>query len=208
MTKSRSESESSQSHDGEDLLIQTIGSIGRYQLLLYVVTGYAVFIHGWQMVVNKFLTYPVPFQCQTEATASLLQPGDQCLELDNVTKCQSFTYHSDAYENTATARFDLVCDRAFYNRIAQFLFFFGSFVGVFVGGIMVDKVGRLVAFRFWLALWIVASITEAFVIHFWLWVLLRFVAGGCSIAINTCQTVYCVEFAGQKWRTFTNTYFS
>lgn len=35
----------------------------------------------------------------------------------------------------------------------------------------------------------------------------RFVAGGASIAYNTCQTVYCVELAGQKWRTFTNNYF-
>lgn len=48
---------------GEDPLIQTIGEIGTYQLFLFTITGYGVLIHGWQMLVNKFLTYPIPYQC-------------------------------------------------------------------------------------------------------------------------------------------------
>ncbi len=48
----------------EDQLIQTIGDIGRFQLGLFFVTGLTVVIHAWQMLVNKFLTYPVPHYCK------------------------------------------------------------------------------------------------------------------------------------------------
>lgn len=57
--------------------------------------------------------------------------------------------------------------------MAQFIFFSGTLLGVFIGGIMADKYGRLWAYKFWLILWIVATLAEAFVPDYWSWVALR-----------------------------------
>ena len=119
--------------------------------------------------------------------------------------CKCVFHH--LFQETATSRFDLICDQSDYGRIAQFIFFSGTLVGVFVGGILADKFGRLWAYKFWLIVFIVSTFAEAFVTDFWTWSVLRFIAGGSSIAYNTCQTVYVVEFSGQKWRSITNNYF-
>lgn len=222
----------------KDVLIATIGSIGRYHILLFTVTGLAIILHSCQMYANKFLTIATPFAClpppehrhlDLEAwlnvSAPLLDDGefDRCNVFDidySATEelerpqedsltvpCTSWIFDDSVYKNSAVQRWDLVCQRHLYPRIVQFLFFFGTMFGAFAAGIVGDVYGRLRAFQISLSIWVVATVTEAFVDNFWVWSLLRFVAGGASIAFNNCQTVYCIEFAGQKWRSVTNNIF-
>ena len=45
--------------DNVDPLTEVIGQMGWFQITWYMLVNSAVFVHCWQMVVNKFLTYPV-----------------------------------------------------------------------------------------------------------------------------------------------------
>lgn len=45
--------------DNVDPLTEIIGQIGWFQITWYMLVNSAVVVHNWQMVVNKFLTYPV-----------------------------------------------------------------------------------------------------------------------------------------------------
>ena len=52
---------------------------------------------------------------------------------------ESFTLLQD----TATKRFNLVCSRSQYTRVAQTIFFVGTFIGVFACGFLSDIFGRM-----------------------------------------------------------------
>ena len=45
--------------DNVDPLTEIIGQMGWFQITWYMLVNSAVIVHNWQMVVNKFLTYPV-----------------------------------------------------------------------------------------------------------------------------------------------------
>ena len=47
-----------------DHLTEIIGIFGPFHLIIYVVMGLSIIIHGWQMFSNKFYTYPTNFWCQ------------------------------------------------------------------------------------------------------------------------------------------------
>lgn len=122
-------------------------------------------------------------------------------------KCMEFEFDTTAYQNTITERFELICEYQTYPRLGQSIFFAGTFFGVFTSGYLSDHFGRMKAYRLFLFLWVVFGIAGAFAPDFWSWSLFRFICGGASIAFNTCQTVYCVELAGFRWRSYTNSFF-
>jgi len=100
-----------------------------------------------------------------------------------------------------------VCGRVGLGKVAQFIFFMGTLVGVLISGYLSDRFGRITTYVAWLALWTTAGLLEAVVTSFWAWTALRFLVGGASIAYNTVQTVYLIEITGQRWRSVTNNYF-
>ena len=61
---------------GHDQQSQIIGTIGPWQLMMCGVTALSIIIHAWQMMANKFLTYPVDHWCSRP-------PGYQDLSLES-----------------------------------------------------------------------------------------------------------------------------
>ena len=48
----------------EDPLIEIVGEMGPFHFFLCTITGLSVVVHAWQMLMNKWLTFPVPFYCE------------------------------------------------------------------------------------------------------------------------------------------------
>eukprot|EP00095_Tigriopus_kingsejongensis_P008444 maker-scaffold343_size201629-snap-gene-1.17 protein:Tk08444 transcript:maker-scaffold343_size201629-snap-gene-1.17-mRNA-1 annotation:"unknown" len=244
-----------------DPLIDIIGQVGRWQLILFTVTGFSIVIHAWAMLANKWIAYPVNYWCEKPEYLMELEPKswigiyapyieghepterpieimddseppkieeqkdikimfDRCriFEMDYYVgrpnhsdviarKCRIFEFDSTQYANTITERFDLTCEYDNYPKMGQSIFFAGTFFGVFASGYLSDRFGRIMAYRASLFLWVIFGIAGAFAPDFWTWSLFRFICGGASIAFNTCQSVYCVELAGYRWRSYTNSFF-
>jgi len=56
--------------------------------------------------------------------------------------CSSWHFDNSWYLNTIRQKFNLVCDDAILNNVASSTFFAGTGVGVFIAGLLSDKIGR------------------------------------------------------------------
>ena len=48
----------------EDIQAELIGAFGPWQGAIYSVCALTIIIHAWQMMANKFLTYPIDHWCE------------------------------------------------------------------------------------------------------------------------------------------------
>ena len=85
-------------HRNKDIQTILIGAFGIWQGLIFTITGLTTVIHAWQMMANKFLTYPINHWCERPAhlrntisveqwihvSSPLLEDGtfDQCHTFD------------------------------------------------------------------------------------------------------------------------------
>ena len=50
--------------NNKDLQSELIGAFGLWQIAIFIITGLSIIIHAWQMMANKFLTYPIDHWCE------------------------------------------------------------------------------------------------------------------------------------------------
>ena len=114
--------------------------------------------------------------------------------------CEAWDYDNSWYLNTISQKFDLVCDEAILNKVASSTFFAGTGVGVFIAGLLSDKIGRKKTILIFIALFFASGMTAAFANSYELWLTGRFLWGAASLGLRAVKTVMCLEMVGSKWR--------
>lgn len=213
-----------------DHLTSIIGVFGPYQGIIYCVMGLTISMHCWQMMSNKFLTYPTEYWCARPASQTNLSIDqwlnfsaplkneadfDKCMIFDvdyNATKqrpeatekvveCQHWEYKVDNFDETITKRWNLVCNNMpNFPRIVQIVFFVGNMMGVLLIGPFSDWYGRKTAYMTALTIWSGVTIIGFLVDNPYAWIITRFLAGAASLAYNTAADVYRVELTSGAWR--------
>ena len=114
--------------------------------------------------------------------------------------CGAWDYDNSWYLNTISQKFDLVCDEAILNKVASSTFFAGTGVGVFIAGLLSDKIGRKKTILIFIALFFASGMTAAFANSYELWLTGRFLWGAASLGLRAVKTVMSLEMVGSKWR--------
>ena len=120
-------------------------------------------------------------------------------DIDQVS-CTSWNYDNTWYLNTISQKFDLVCENQILTRIASFTFFAGTGVGVFIAGILADKIGRKKTILIFIVLFFASGLCAAFANSYELWLCARFLWGAASLGLRAVKTVMSLEMVGSKWR--------
>ena len=199
----QSEPESDQCADPTDLVTDTIGSFGPYQLWLCLLGFLLNVVHCWLSLSLKFVGLVPKFVCGEGDS-----PGeDACLTyIGNTTRpCTSFVFSKEEVVGTIVERWGLVCDKAGLENVAQSVFFTGCLVGVFLAGLMADLMGRKVVCVVLVITFLISGVLGGLVNSWYLWLLLRFVVGAASIGMVTVRYTIQVEMIGGKWRSWANT---
>ena len=114
--------------------------------------------------------------------------------------CSSWHFDNSWYLNTIRQKFNLVCDDAILNNVASSTFFAGTGVGVFIAGLLSDKIGRKKTILIFIALFFASGVTAAFATTYELWLAARFLWGAASLGLRAGKTVMSLELVGSKWR--------
>ena len=92
-----------------DTQTELIGAFGPWQGVIYTTCALTIIIHAWQMMVNKFLTYPVEHWCerpenyQNMSVENWLNVSSPILSDGNFDRCNMFDID---YENSVIVRPD------------------------------------------------------------------------------------------------------
>ena len=119
---------------------------------------------------------------------------------DNIVSCSKNVFEREAspgFTNTVATEFNIVCDRAHMNSKLTGAFMAGMFAGVFIGGIIMDRLGRKLACLMGQIGSVVVNLAIAFSNGIWMYAGLRFLAAFFSMLQATSCFVYCVEMTGQ-----------
>ncbi|XP_063241584.1 carcinine transporter [Bacillus rossius redtenbacheri] len=98
--------------------------------------------------------------------------------------------------------FDLVCGRAIYPTIGLASLNTGGPVGVYVFGILNDRIGRRLSFFMCLGTMLAGSFLTAVARDFWFWTACRFVVGLTIPAIYQIPFIISLELVGPNYRSF------
>ena len=114
--------------------------------------------------------------------------------------CTSWDFNNTWYLNTISQKFDLVCDNAILTKVASSVFFAGTGVGVFIAGLLADKIGRKKTILIFIVLFFASGLVAAFANSYELWLSARFMWGAASLGLRAVKTVMSLEMVGSKWR--------
>ena len=89
-------------YQNKDIQTELIGAFGIWQGLILTLTGLTAVIHAWQMMANKFLTYPVNYWCErpthlinTISVEQWIHVSSPLLEDGTFDKCHTFDMDYD-----------------------------------------------------------------------------------------------------------------
>ena len=91
-----------------------------------------------------------------------------------IVPCDTWDYDESWYLNTLKQKFDLVCDRDILSGVGSSTFFIGTGVGVFIAGLLSDKIGRKKTLLIFIVLFFLSGLGAAFAPTFELWVVARY----------------------------------
>lgn len=101
-------------------------------------------------------------------------------------RCDLWTYDQSTFQSTAVTTWDLVCDDKFYASVAKSAYLVGILFGSLIGGFISDSYGRRKAATFATVLYVVAGLSSAMRLSYWLFVALRvFIGIGCAISSSS-----------------------
>jgi len=200
---SEEEDESPPANPATDLVTETIGSFGPYQLWLCLLGFLLNVVHCWLSLSLKFVGMVPKFECGEGVKVD----NDSCMvSIRNITRpCTSFIFDQSEVEDTIVERWGLVCEKAGLENVAQSVFFTGCLVGVFLAGLMADLLGRKVVCVVLVITFLCSAVLGGLVGDWYVWLLLRFVVGACSIGMVTVRYTIQVEMIGGMWRSWANT---
>nr|CAD7440992.1 unnamed protein product [Timema bartmani] len=99
-------------------------------------------------------------------------------------------------------QFDLVCNHAIYPTIGLAALNTGGPVGVYVFGLLSDRIGRRFSFFMCLATMLLGSFLTALARDFWSWAAFRLVVGLTIPAIYQIPFIIALELVGPNYRSF------
>ena len=114
--------------------------------------------------------------------------------------CDSWQFDSSRFSNTLAQRFNLVCGDNILTKVGSTTFFAGTGVGVFIAGILADKIGRKKTLLIFCLLFFASGLGSAFASSYEVWLVTRFLWGAASLGLRAVKTVMSLELVGSKWR--------
>ena len=87
--------------------------------------------------------------------------------------CTSWQYDTSQFQNTIIENWDLVCANKIMSKVGSFTFFAGTGVGVFIAGLLADKIGRQKTICIFITLFIAAGFGSAFAPTMEVWMAAR-----------------------------------
>jgi len=114
--------------------------------------------------------------------------------------CSSWQYDTSQFQNTIIENWDLVCANKIMSKVGSFTFFAGTGVGVFIAGLLADKIGRQRTICIFLTLFIAAGFASAFAPSMEVWMAARFFWGAASLGLRSVKMVSALELVGSSWR--------
>ena len=145
-------------------------------------------------------------QCNTGRNYSLfadIDYGD--IELShhptNLTvACTAWQFDTSRFTNTLSQKFNLVCGDKILTKVGSTTFFAGTGVGVFIAGILADKIGRKRTLLIFCLMFVASGLGSAFATSYEVWLVTRFLWGAASLGLRAVKTVMGLELVGSKWR--------
>lgn len=185
-----------------DELLESIGSFGRYQIMLNVFCNLAyMFWWGIPVMVMVFIASDPGWKCKNNTTC----PFTETIRLGD----DNYSYRCDIpredweFGNDFTSvvtEFDLVCKRGSFGFISTSVIFIGFFIGsIFVSSIS-DKFGRKYPLFICGFLCYVFNFASAFAPTFWVFALCRGITGFMIGAFSIPVFVLATEFSGIRHR--------
>ncbi|KAG8223256.1 hypothetical protein J437_LFUL001532 [Ladona fulva] len=111
-------------------------------------------------------------------------------------------YNSETIFSSIVIDFDLVCDQAIYPTIGLAALNAGGPIGVYLFGLLNDRVGRRISFFSCLATLLFGGILTAFAPDFWSWAACRFIVGLTIPAVYQIPFIISLELVGPNYRSF------
>ena len=107
---------------------------------------------------------------ECEMAAGNFSTGEQ---LGPLLPCHTWEYDTNMFTNTIVQRFDLVCENKIMTKIASFVFFGGTGVGVFLAGLLADRIGRKRTLLVLVVLFMASGVASALAPSLYLWMAAR-----------------------------------
>jgi len=195
----------------DDPVLDTIGNFGPYQLWLCFLGFCLTIVHSWQSLSLKFVGMKPKFRCaEGDDSSNQWETGSGirgCTAVfgNNSRPCQKFIFDQSEVQSSIVQRWSLVCDNAGLENVAQSVFFSGGLVGVFLAGVLADKIGRKSVCLTLVLTFLITAVLGGLVNRWWVWLGLRFIVGAASIGMTTVRYTIQVEMIGSNWRTWANT---
>jgi len=195
--------------DFQDPVLEAIGEFGPYQAWLCFLGFLLNLVHSWLSLSLKFVGMKTDYTCvEGDTTWDTNAEGrDECRAFsgNSSRECSQWTYDSTQFKNTIVERWGLVCERGGDGNMAQSVFFFGCLIGVFLAGLLADRLGRKPVCMGLLSTFILAGVLGGLTSSWPVWLVLRFVVGAASIGMVTVRYTIQVEMVGSSWRSWANT---
>jgi len=172
----------------QDPIQNSIGELGRWQILVCGVVFLLKFPVAWHQMGIIFLAPTTNFTCEDKS----LEP---CSE-----ECHKHEFNTSIFTNTIQMEWDLVCDRKHLSNLSQTIFMLGILVGnMFFGG-LADKIGRRIPLVVAVIVQLIFGVAASFCTNFWLFVFCRFVTAAATGGTMVTSFVLVMEIIGIKWR--------
>jgi len=227
MTETAEDVQPEKNWDFDDLLPH-VGEFGRFQkILVWLIVLPACIPCGFH-AFNQLFMAPVPehwcldpslvdsnMTVHERKLASIPHTIDE-KGLVEFSSCTMFTpdrndttpclhgweFNTTVIYSSIVIDYELVCSRSLYPTVGLSLLNIGGIFGVYIFGVISDRVGRKPSFFLCLGIEIAGGLLTAVAPNFWLWSLCRFIVGLTIPAIYQIPFIIALELVGPTYRTF------
>ncbi|XP_046977702.1 organic cation transporter protein-like isoform X1 [Vanessa cardui] len=184
------EKKDAESQKDADPMTKAIGAIGKWQLWICFVVFLVKFPVAWHQMSIIFLAPPMGYTCSNNDTFD-----NKCY-----TDCTKYKYDHSVFGDTIISQWDLICDRAWLKNLTQTIFMLGILVGNMVFGHLSDRFGRRNPFLAAVFLQLLAGVTTAYSVNWYMFTSLRFLLAVATGGTMVTSFVLTMELIGTKYR--------
>ncbi|XP_046365965.1 solute carrier family 22 member 15-like [Haliotis rufescens] len=191
-----------------DDIIEEVGGMSRFQLLLLFLIIGSKTVHPWGMLMMSFTGVPPDFWW-CDKNASVVPNGainytyeQQCPSVDSNNTC-TLVYSQE--KNTVINQWNLVCEDSGVKPFITAVQMGGVVLGAALGGQSGDAIGRKKTYYLCILLNILFNLVAAFSVSWQMFTVLRFFIGAMVGSLLVVSFSYYMEFIGKYWRPMTGT---
>lgn len=186
-----------------DEFLQQIGQLGRFQIVVIVISSFLFVIPSCQSLLLVFIAYSPPWKCtNSNNTCSGFtvhyegQPGfnDRC-------KMERSDWTYDIPKSySIVSEFDLVCSRESLSYLANSALFIGQIFGGLANGWLADRYGRKKVLFSCSTVMALLAFASSFSPNIYVMIVLRILTGYCVSGVIISAIIITVELVGAKYR--------